>query len=104
MILYRNCFSLQNHWSDTEGRVVLADFAIPELSFRVLCVYAPNRVIARNEFLEGCADVVDPGIPTFVLGDFNTVFDKSVDSRWSDPFDDARESSLALREVFRFRC
>ena len=57
VILYRNSFSLQNHWSDTEGRLVLAEFAIRELSFRVLCVYAPNRFIARNDFLEGCADI-----------------------------------------------
>ena len=100
VILYRNSFSLKNHWSDTDGRLVSAEFAIRELSFRVLCVYAPNRFIARNDFLEGCAEVVDPGIPTFVLGDFNTVFDRSVDRRGSDPFDDARESSLALRDFF----
>ena len=104
VILYRNSFSLQNHWSDTDSRLVLAEFAIRELSFRVLCVYAPNRFIARNDFLEGCAEVVDPGIPTFVLGDFNTVFDRSVDRRGSDPFDDARESSLALRDVFSRCC
>ena len=81
VILYRNSFSLQNHWSDTKGRLVLAEFAIRELSFRVLCVYAPNRFIARNDFLEGCADVVDPGIPTFILADFNTVSYRLVDRR-----------------------
>ena len=47
--------------------------------------------------------MVDPGIPTFVLGHFNTVFDRSVDRRGSDPFNDARESSLALRD-FSWRC
>ena len=36
VILYRNSFSLKNHWSDTEGRIVLAEFAIRELSFRVV--------------------------------------------------------------------
>ena len=53
VILYRNSFSLKNHWSDTDGRLVLAEFAIRELSFRVLCVYATNRFIARNDFLGG---------------------------------------------------
>ena len=104
LILYRNSFSLQNHWSDTEGRLVFVEFAIRELSFRVLCVYAPNRFIARNDFLQGCADVVDPGIPTFVLGDFNTVFDRSLDRRGSDLFNDVRESSLALRDFFSRCC
>ena len=69
VILYRTSFSLQKQWSDTEGRLIWAEFAIRELSFRVLCVYAPNRVSPRNDFLEACLDVVEPGIPTFVLGD-----------------------------------
>ena len=44
--------------------------------------------------------MVDPAIPTFVLWDFNTVFDRSVDCRGLDPFDDARETSLAVRDFF----
>ena len=101
VILYRSSFSLQNHWSDTEGRLIWAELAIRELSFRVLCVYAPNRVMARNDFLEACVDVVEPGIPTFVLGDYNTVFDRSMDRRGSDLLDDSHESSLARREFLR---
>ena len=104
VILYSSSFSLQKQWSDTEGRLSWAEFAIRELSFRVLCVYAPNRVSARNDFLEACVDVVEPGIPTFVLGDFNTVFDRSMDRRGSDPLDDSHESSLALREFFAKCC
>ena len=97
VILYRSSFSLQSQWSDTEGRLIWAEFAIRELSFRVLCVYAPNRVSARNDFLEACVDVVEPGIPTFFLGDFNTVFERSMDRRGSDPFDGSHENSPALR-------
>ena len=67
-------------------------------------MYAPNRVLARNDFLEACVDVVEPGIPTFVLGDFDTVFDRSMDRRGSDPLDDSHESSLALREFFAKCC
>ena len=31
VILYRSSFSLQNQWSDTEGRLIWAEFAIREL-------------------------------------------------------------------------
>ena len=49
-------------------------------------------------------DVVDPRIPTFVLGDFNTVFYRSMDCRGSHPLDDSHESSLGLREFFAKCC
>ena len=49
-------------------------------------------------------DVVEPGIPTFVLGDFNTVFERAIDRRGSDPLDDSHESSLALRKFFTKCC
>ena len=104
VILYRSSFSLQKEWSDTEGRLIWAEFAIRELSFGVLCVYAPNQVSARNDFLQACVEVVEPGIPTFVLGDFNTVFDRSMDRRGSDPLDDSHERPLALREFFAKCC
>ena len=83
---------------DSEGRLVLGEFAIRELSFRVCCVYAPNQVRARNEFLEFCCDFIDPGIPTVVCGDFNTVINRSTDRRGSGPLDSSWESSLALQE------
>ena len=60
VILYRKSFTLRGHWADTEGRLVLAEFAISELSFRVFCTYAPNQVRARNDSLEVCSDMIDP--------------------------------------------
>ena len=48
----KNSISLKNHWVDSEGRLVLGEFAIRELSFRVCCVHGPNQVRARNEFFE----------------------------------------------------
>ena len=104
VILYRGSFSLLNHWADTDGRIVLAEFAIRERSFRVLCAYAPNLVSARNVFLGKCAEVVEPRIPTSILEDFNTVFDRSMDRRGSGPLDDCRESSAAFREFFFLSC
>ena len=52
VILFKNSISLQNHWVDSEGRLVLSEFDIGDLSFRVCCVYASNQVRARNEFFE----------------------------------------------------
>ena len=43
VILFKNSISLKNHWMDSEGRLVLGEFAIRELSYRVCCVYAPNQ-------------------------------------------------------------
>ena len=101
VILFKNSISLKNHWVDSEGRLVLGELAIRELSFRVCCVYAPNQVRARNEFFEFCCDFIDPGIPTVVCGDFNTVINRSTDRRGSEPLDSSRECSLALQEFLR---
>ena len=35
VILFKNSISLKNHWVDSEGRLVLGEFDIRELSFRV---------------------------------------------------------------------
>ena len=104
-ILFKNSISLKkNHCMDSEGRLVLGEFPIRELSFRVCCVYAPNQVLARNEFLEFCCDFIDPGFPMVVCGDFNTMIDQSIDRRGSDPLELSRESSLALQELFKTCC
>ena len=96
--------SLKNHWVDSEGRLVLGEFAFRELFFRVCCVYASNQVRARNEFFEFCCDFIDPGIPTVVCEDFNTAIDPSIDRRGSDPLDSSREGSLALQDLFKTCC
>ena len=58
VILYRKSFTLRGPSAYTEGRLVLAEFAIRELSFRVFFIYAPNQVRARNDFLEVCSDLI----------------------------------------------
>ena len=67
-------------------------------------MYAPNQVRARNEFFEFWCDFIDPGMLTVVCGNFNTVIDRSIDRRGSDPLDSSRESSLALQELFKTYC
>ena len=104
VILFKKSIALKNHWVDSEGRLVLVEFATRELSFRVCCLYAPNQVRERSAFFESVCSIIDPGIPTVVCGDFNTVVDRSTDRRGSDPLDMSRESSLALINLFRACC
>ena len=44
-------------------------------SFRVSCIYAPNRNPARDQFFHDLWAKVDPSVPTILCGDFNAVFE-----------------------------
>ena len=59
------------------------------------CVYASNRT-----FFDDISNKIDPTVPTVLCGDFNTVFDQSVDRRGSVVTDLSRESSVALARLF----
>ena len=48
--------------------------------------------------------MVDASVPTVVCGNFNTVFDRSLDRLGSDTADISRESSVALSHLFEFCC
>ena len=47
---------------------------------------------------------VDPSVPTILCGDFNTVFDQSVDRFGLDPSDLSRESFSSLQDLFDACC
>ena len=68
-------------------------------SYTSATVYAPNSKPQRNQFLDNVSVSIDPSVPTVLAGDFNTVFDRSLDCRGSDPFDVSRESSCALNRL-----
>ena len=104
VILYRPSFTLTNSWTDEEGRFAMAEFKKHEVTFRVACVYAPNRNPARDDFFQTSTQRIDPSVPTVVCGDFNTVFDRTLDRRGSDPSDYSRESSQALASLFQECC
>ena len=101
VILYRSKYSLLNSWTDSDGRFVLAEFRLRDVTFRVACIYAPNRNPDRDAFFNFVSSQIDPSFATLVCGDFNTVFDRSMDRRGSDPLDSSRESSAALLSLFR---
>lgn len=104
VILYRSTFSLSKVAFDSEGRFIMAHFSQNDVTFGVACVYAPNRNPERNDFFAYCADQIDPVVPTVLCGDFNAVFDRSLDRRGVNLFDTSRESSLTLGDLFRDCC
>ena len=104
VILYRPIFHLLNVWNDAEGRLVLCEFSFHDQIFRICSVYAPNRNPDRDDFFDFVCDSVDPSVPTISCGDFNAVFDRSVDRRGSCPSSVSRDSSNTLSSLFRDCC
>ena len=93
VILFRPSLSLSSSWCDTEGRYLQCEFSFRDQSFRVYCLYVPNRNPARIQFLDDLHAKIDPSVPSLLCGDFNTVFDRALDRRDLDPSDSSREST-----------
>ena len=74
VLLLRPKYVLRKDLSDSAGRFVLAEFQLNGVVFRVVCLYAPNKNPARNDFFQFVSGTVDPAIPTVICGDFNAVF------------------------------
>ena len=104
VVLYRPRLSLVGSWSDADGRFVQCEFSFQAKLFRAACIYAPNRNPARDTFFLDVEVRVDPSVPTLLCGDFNAVFDRLLNRVGSDPFDTARESSVALSRLFSSCC
>ena len=104
VILYRPIYNLLNSHVDLEGRFLLCSFAFRDITFNISCLYAPNRNPASDDFFDELVRVIDLSFPTFICGDFNTVFDRSMDRRGSDALDYSRESTRALSHIFDACC
>ena len=63
-----------------------------KLLFCVVCLYASNCNPERDDFFSFCESSIDPSVATLLRGDFNTVFDQSLDRCGSNIFYTARES------------
>ena len=99
IILFRPTLSLAQSWYESDGRFLLHEFRCCNQVFRVCCVYTPISNPARNQFLDDVSVSIDPSVPTVLCGDFNTVFNRSLSRRGSDPFDVPRESFCALNRL-----
>ena len=103
-ILFRPSVSLSSSWCDTEGRYLQCEFSFRGQSFRVCCLYVPNHNPAWDHFLDDLQAKIDLSVPSLLCGDFNTVFDRALDRRGSDPSDSSPESTSALRGLFDACC
>lgn len=104
VLLFRSKYFLTKTVTDSNGRFVLAEFKFNELTFRVASLYAPNRNPARSDFFDYVIDCIDPSIPSFVGGDFNAVFNPSLDRRGSSCSDFSHVSLDTLRSLFDDCC
>ena len=104
VVLFRPSLSLVNSWGDDDGRYLQCEVMFCGKSFRVCCIYAPSRNPACDQFFYDLWAKVDPLVPTILCGDFNAVFDRSVDRFSSDPSDLSRESLYSLRDLFDACC
>ena len=66
--------------------------------------YAPNRNPAWNDFLDDLPSYIDLFLSTVICGDFNTVFDRSLDPSGSIVFDSSIESMQAMSALFVSCC
>ena len=98
------CLSLVNFSSDDAGRFVLCEFRFQGKLFGVVSLYAPNRNPARDQFLDQVSSWVDQAVPTLICGDFNMVFDRSLDRTGSVVSDTSRESTSILSRLFDDCC
>ena len=97
IVLFRPPLSLKASWADSDGRFLLLDFSSRAVRFRVACIYAPNRNPERDLFLAHVTDNLDPG-------DFNVVFNQSLDRCGSVVADTSREGTVALARLFKEVC
>ena len=71
VILYHWYFSPFSSWVELNGHHLIAAFCRRDITFRIACIYAPNRNLERNGFFISCLDFVDMWVPTILGGDFN---------------------------------
>ena len=84
-ILFKPCFQVVQKWRDEAGRLVVAEFNRDDLNFQVVCLYGPNKKDEGAAFFESFYQVIDPDLPVFLCGDFNTVVDPRLDRFGCNP-------------------
>lgn len=95
--LVSQCSTCQQHQRSNQRETLIPQ----QVSQRPWCnvATAPNSKPQRNHFLDDVSVSIDPSVPTVLSGDFNTVFNRSLSRRESDPFDVPRESFCALNRL-----
>ena len=104
VLLYRPRNSVCSSFLDSGGPFIRATFSYNDVTFHVICLYAPNRDPARSDFFQFVADHVDPGSSTIICGDFNAVFDRTRDRRGFAAAASTQDSPGALITLFKDCC
>ena len=104
LVLSRPVFSLLSCRIDSDGRFLHCNFLFHDVRFSLVCVYAPNHNPARNNVLDDLPSYIDLSSPTAICGDFNTVFDRSLDQCGSIVFDSSHKSTRSLSALFVSCC
>ena len=84
-ILYKTHFHLENCFRDTSGRLVVGTFKRQDSVFQIASLYGPNKKPAGQIFFESLFPALDPDIPLFLGGDFNTVVNANIDRLGCNP-------------------
>ena len=98
--LYWPHYYLVKSWIEPGGQFVMLEFKYHDVTFRVACLYAPNRNPARDDFFASWTNFIDPSVPTIICEDLNAVFNCSLDRRWVNAVDVSRKSCRALLSLF----
>ena len=99
-ILYKSSFNVNIIESDISGRYIVVDFKSCLHDFRVICIYASNRYLERGPFFEDLSRFSNCNVPVLFLGDFNSVFDRSLDRSDSPIVSSPRDTSDKLIKLF----
>jgi exonuclease III len=87
-VLFKSSLKLVTTFHDDAGRLVIAHFSDPSCDsspFQVVSIYGPNRRQLGEDFFTSILPQIDPSLPTFLCGDFNTVVDPHINRRGCNP-------------------
>ena len=112
MLISRN-FEILQQWRDQNGRYVVGELSRQNYTFRIHCLYGPNANADRENFFGSICPTVDPILPNFFLGDFNTVTNPVLDrfgcnlaSPWAPTCSKCLESLMSATDsvdIWRYR-
>lgn len=101
-ILFRSSFSILQSWATDDGRFLQVHLTSNFHDFRVCSVYAPNQSNEKLPFFLNIAKYASTSFPTFLAGDFNSVFDRSLDCSDRSSGFTHRDSSDQLLQLFNY--